>query len=367
VSQPLLTVSPPLPLDAWLRKVAGGPLPFPLADTTRLYARARAGLCQALWLVGLGEGDVALLPAYHHGSEVEAYVRAGLTPRFYDTGEGLVPETGELAALLTPDVRVVHLIHYLGLAQPVDEWRAFADEHGLLLVEDVAQGWLGSAQDRPLGSVGDVALFSVYKSVGVPDGGVAAVRGEAVAPAGRPPLRLAALARKHASLLSSRSGLLGALHVRRRASRAYDPAQDFDLGHPDRATSRATLALVRRLAPGEVAQRRRRHYRRLLAELGRWVPQPYRRDPAEASPFAFPVFCEDKGRVINALRAAGIGAVDAWSVAHPSLPLEDHPGAARWRAGIVLLPVHQELRGRDVERIAREARAVLEGDGAAPR
>ena len=62
---------------------------------------------------------------------------------------------------------------------------------------------------------------------------------------------------------------------------------------------------------------------------------------------------------IDAFRASGIGAVDAWSVAHPSLPVDEYPGAARWRRGMVLLPVHQELRAIDVERIASVARHVL--------
>lgn len=354
---PYLGVTAPLPLNAWTRRAAGT-LPYPLDGATRLHARARAGLYQAIRQLGLGKGDVALLPAYHHGSEVEAYVRAGLTPRFYDTGPGILPEPAELTDLLTPDVRVIHMIHYLGLAQPATAWRALADRHGSLLVEDVAQGWLGSDEGRPLGSIGDVALFSVYKSVGVPDGGVAVLHGRVVTPVGRAPIDIGALSRRHVAFLASRSALFGSSPARRR-KRAYDSARDFDLGDPDRAAGRATIALIRRLAGPHVAQTRRQHYRRLLAELGPWVPPPYALDPGDSSPFAFPIGSDSKEALVTALREAGIGAVDAWSVPHPALPVDSFPGAGRWRARIALIPVHQELRDADIDRLVRATRSIL--------
>jgi dTDP-4-amino-4,6-dideoxygalactose transaminase len=361
VSLPFLGVAPPLPPGAWLRRPMAT-MPFPLAGVGAVHAQARAGLYHGLRALGLGPGDTALLPAYHHGSEVEAYVRAGITPRFYDTGPTLLPDPAELAGMLTPDVRVVHVIHYLGLAAPIATWREFADRHDLLLVEDAAQGWLGSLDGLPLGSTGDLALFSLYKSVGVPNGGIAIVRGAPVVPAA--PLRFdpRALARRHALFLAGRSSWLGELRRRRLASRAYDPDRDFDLGDPDRAADRSTLPLLRRSADPSVADRRRQHYRRLLDVLGPWVPEPFGRDPGTASPFAFPVMAKDKAQVIAGLRAAAAGAVDAWSVAHPSLDVQGFPGAARWRTGLVLLPVHQVLRGRDVDRLARTAHDILTTD-----
>jgi hypothetical protein len=48
--------------------------------------------------------------------------------------------------------------------------------------------------------------------------------------------------------------------------------------------------------------------------------------------------------------------VDFWGVAHPSLPAAAFPVAKRLRASIVGVPVHQELRGRDLERIVTAVR-----------
>jgi dTDP-4-amino-4,6-dideoxygalactose transaminase len=60
---------------------------------------------------------VILVPAYNHGSEIEALLRAGIVCRFYDVGESLEPDEEELEALLDTRVRPLYLIHYLGFPQ----------------------------------------------------------------------------------------------------------------------------------------------------------------------------------------------------------------------------------------------------------
>jgi dTDP-4-amino-4,6-dideoxygalactose transaminase len=128
-----------------------------------LFERARHGLWHGLRALGLGDDDEVLVPAYHHGSEIEALVRAGLTCRFYEASEGLAPDERELEALLGPRTRALHLIHYLGFPQEATRWRAWCEERGLFLIEDAAQAWLGSLEGRPLGSFGDIAIFCLYK------------------------------------------------------------------------------------------------------------------------------------------------------------------------------------------------------------
>src|SRR5207247_7784900 len=51
-----------------------------------------------------------------------------------------------------------------------------------------------------------------------------------------------------------------------------------------------------------------------------------------------------------------VGALDFWSVPHPSLPHSEFPAAVDLRRRVVGLPVHQELRRKDVERIAQAVR-----------
>ena len=364
---PRLEVFPPLPPGVYFRRAELERPPFPLAEPeVKLYSRARHGIYAGLRQLGLGPGDEILVPAYHHGSEVEAFLRAGLSCRFYEGTDRLEPDEAELESLLGPRVRILHLTHYLGFPQDAARWRAWCNRHQLLLLEDAAQAWLAAIGDsRPAGSMSDLAVFCLYKTVGVPDG--AALRlgdqtGRLLAPkvAGR---GLRETASRHVHWLIGRSGLLGRSvtfsRLRRRRTVPYDMARDFALGDPDRGPLELTVRLLLRLAGDNPAGARRANYRRLLGALREHVPSPFDELPAGASPFCFPVETERKAEVLTRLEREGIAAVDFWSVPHPSLPVERFPGAARRRSRTVALPVHQELRPQDVMRIAATAAAAL--------
>jgi peroxiredoxin Q/BCP len=90
----------------------------------------------------------------------------------------------------------------------------------------------------------------------------------------------------------------------------------------------------------------------LLELLGDRVPPPFGERVEEACPFAFPVVSEDKLGLIHHLSKQGIRALNMWAVPHPLLPVDRFPGAAHRRETMVALPVHQELRMQDLERIA---------------
>jgi len=347
----LVGVWPTLPPGVYARR-PGVRLPFPLdAPRCRVFMRARHGLWQGVRALGLQPGDEVLVPAYHHGSEVEALRLAGLVCRFYDGDDELALSEPELESLAGARTRALYLIHYLGFPQDASRWRRWCDEHGLFLLEDAAQSWLASVGGEPVGSAGDLAIFCLYKTFGVPDGGAVLARVEIPPPSGRR-LGAAALARRHAWWLLGRAGRLAR---RGREPGAYDPGLDFALGTPTSPPALATMPLVRRLAREDVAAVRRAHYRRLLADLGEAVPAPFARLPEGASPFALPIRTQDKPRLLARLRSAGVDALDFWSVPHPDLRAEAHPQAAARRGSTVCLPVHQELRPADLDRIAEAA------------
>jgi dTDP-4-amino-4,6-dideoxygalactose transaminase/CelD/BcsL family acetyltransferase involved in cellulose biosynthesis len=350
-----LSVWAPLPPTPYGRRPAAE-LPYPLGEPgARLFRLGRDGLLHGVRALGLVPGDEVLVPAWHHGSEVEALLGAGLVPRFYDATAALAPDPAELERLRGPATRALHLTHYLGFPQDAPRWRRWCDDRGLLLFEDAAQAWLATVDSRPAGSFGDLSIVCLYKTVGVPDGAALVLRDrpadgrESTAGAA-----LAALARRHAAWVAARSAPVGALAAALARDGDYRSEQDFAVGEPA-GPSAASRFLLRRLAL-DVAPRRRAHYRLLLDELGDLVPSPFGALPEGASPFAFPVAVDDKRGLIERLAQSGVEGVDFWSVAHRALPAAEFPGAAGRRAGTVLLPVHQELRPPDVERIARAAR-----------
>jgi perosamine synthetase len=348
---PRLSVWPPLPFRPYTRRPARS-LPFPLEEPgCRLFSLARQGLYTGIKALGLKPGDEVLVPAYHHGSEVEALIQAGIVCRFYDAGRHLEPDEKDLEALLGPRVRALYLTHYLGLPLDAARWRAWCDQRGLLLIEDAAQAWLSSRDGRPVGSHGDLSIFCLYKTFGLPDG--AAVISNFPLEPPRPGRRvgIARVATRHGLYLAQRWGWLAGLRHRLERAGVHDPRRDFALGDPGRYPYVTTDFLLARVTYPAAQAARSANYAFLLERLERFVPEDFAHPPEGASPFAFPIRSSSKEELLDRLARYGIAAIDFWSVPHPRLPARDFPRAAALRESIVALPVHQELGARELERI----------------
>jgi len=351
----LVTLDPPLSPTVHLRKRATLPYPLNRPDC-RFYARARHGLWHGVQALGLAAGEEVLVPAYHHGSEIEALLAAGLKCRFYCATETLEPDERELDSLLTDRVRALHLTHYLGFPQDSKRWRRWCDDRGLILIEDVAQAWLSSRDGLPTGALGDCAIYCVYKTLAVPDGGALISR--------RPPPLLDSrrragavfAVRSLASWLLNQAPFLRARQSRRQTEEGpYDPSADFSLGDPHSAPFLVTSWLLSRL-DGDVASKRRDNYRFLLQALDDVVPEAWRNLDPGASPFVFPVETANKDALLQHLRRNAVQGLNLWSVPHPSLPDGDFGIARHLRATIVGLPVHQGVNGRQLERMVTVVR-----------
>jgi hypothetical protein len=349
-----LAIAPPLSPRAYLKRPRRS-LPFPLTDPRcRLYARARHGLYHGVRALGLQPGDEALVPAYHHGSEIETLRQAGLDCRFYDCDDALQPDESMLEELCGPRTRVLHLIHYYGRPQDASRWRQWCDERGLALIEDAAQTWLALSGGAPVGSYGDLAIFCLHKSFGLPDGGALVARNPPPPP---PPDRrrgVRQLKARHRDWLAQHSARLARARttLSTAESRREVPARAFDVGDPDSPPAAMTSFLLPRIADPAAAARRRANHGQLLERLSESVPEALRSLPEGAAPYTFLVASPDKDALLNRLEAHGIVGGALWETPHPLLDVAAFPVAAQIRSTLVGLPVHQELSRRDVNRIA---------------
>ena len=356
-----LSVAPTLPIDVYHRSRQSR-LPFPLEEPTyRLFRRARHGLYRGLQQLGLEPGDEILAPAYHHGSEIETLIRTGLKCRFYDCDESLAPDQSLLDRLLTSHTRALYLIHYLGFPQEAARWRTWSDERGLLLLEDAAQSWLARENGRPVGSAGELAIYCLHKSVGVPDGGALVAKRPPSGPAGDAPFGLRRVLIRHRDWLAQRYAVAGPM---RRAERyGYEhqeiPSHAFKLGNFDSPPSGATAFLLPRLADPAVADKRRINYRRLLEFADGNVPEAFRPLPTGSAPYVFPVSATNKLRVLETLASYGVVGGKLWETPHPAIDPQDFPVATRLRETLVGLPVHQELDPGEVDRIADVLQMII--------
>jgi dTDP-4-amino-4,6-dideoxygalactose transaminase len=347
---------PPLAPAAVGRRPAAS-LPYPLGeDDAVVVSRGRHAIWLAARALGLGPEAGVLAPAWHHGAEIEALRRRGAAITFYDLDDRLEPDADELDALLEPRTRALFITHYLGFAQDAARWRAWADERGLLLIEDAAHACLTRTGGEPVGSFGQAAIWCLFKSFAVPDGAALRIAGGAPTPAGAGTVGAAAAGRRQAQWILQRAPALAhALDTRSSANGHYDHGAEIALGQAC-APLATTSWLLPRVADATAAARRRANYALLLDELGEQVPPPFDRLPDGAVPLGFPIASAEKRATLRRLAERGIDGVDFWSQPHPLAADGRFPRAAPLRRSTVLLPVHQELRPSDLERIAAAAR-----------
>ncbi len=130
-----------------------------------------AALEMAALLADVGPGDEVIMPSYTFVSTANAFVLRGAVPVFVD----IRPDTLNLderliEAAITPRTRAIVPVHYAGVACEMDTIMAIAEKHGLLVIEDAAQGVLSSYKGRPLGSIGHLAAFSFHETKNITSG-----------------------------------------------------------------------------------------------------------------------------------------------------------------------------------------------------
>jgi dTDP-4-amino-4,6-dideoxygalactose transaminase len=358
-----------------LRPPAAHALPFPWsAPHHAFFYRARNAIHHLIRSLGWGAADEVLVPAYHSGNEVAAIRAAGARVRFYPIGRSLEPDLDALADACTEATRALFVIHFLGWPQPIEELQTFCRSRGLVLIEDCALALLSEHGGRPLGSFGDHAVFCLYKTLPVPNGGLLVHNRPGfrdLTAAGRRSCGLAPLAGRGSELMlewvRARSNATGhALFALKRAAgrmlRASGvercPVGDmgFDEAQLDLAISPVCHALIRRCDFASIKRRRRDNFLRLRASLEGRVPLLKRDLPEGVCPLFFPILVPDKRAAAHALRARGVDAVEFWNEGDPAAPA--FAEVRFLRRHVLELPLHQDLGAAEIDYVAAQVRAL---------
>jgi dTDP-4-amino-4,6-dideoxygalactose transaminase len=122
-----------------------------------------AGLEMASILCDVQPGDEVILPSYTFVSTANAFVRSGARPVFVDIRpDTLNMDETLVEAAVTSRTKAIVPVHYAGVSCEMDAIERIAKTHGVLLVEDAAQGVHAYYRDRALGSLGDLSAYSFH-------------------------------------------------------------------------------------------------------------------------------------------------------------------------------------------------------------
>lgn len=120
-----------------------------------------AALICALQGIGVGPGDEVIVPAYTWISTAAAVLAVGAIPVVAEVDTSLTLDPADLPERLSPYTRAIIPVHMRGVPCQMDALLAFAQQHGLKVVEDVAQANGASYRGRPLGTFADAGCFSL--------------------------------------------------------------------------------------------------------------------------------------------------------------------------------------------------------------
>lgn len=115
----------------------------------------------ALFALELEPGTEVIVPRRTFRATVTPLLQFGLVPRFVDCdqSDGCISIEATVGAI-GPRTRAIVVTHQWGQPADVLRLRDLADRHGLKLVEDCSHAHGTRVEERPVGTVGDVAFFS---------------------------------------------------------------------------------------------------------------------------------------------------------------------------------------------------------------
>lgn len=130
-------------------------------------ASGTAGLHLALVALGVGPGDLVLVPSFTFAATANAVHYAGATPVFVDSSAdtwnvdpALVEETLQKYSRSGTPVRALVTVDLYGQCCDYDELHAICDHFGVQLVEDAAEALGATYRGRQAGGFGDAAIIS---------------------------------------------------------------------------------------------------------------------------------------------------------------------------------------------------------------
>ena len=130
-------------------------------------------------LSGVGPGDEVILPSFTFSSTATAFQMVGATLVFVDVRPDTMNiDEAKIEAAINGRTKVIVPVHYAGVACEMDTIMDIAKRHGLMVVEDAAQGVMSTYKGRALGTIGDFGCYSFHetKNYSMGEGGAILIR-----------------------------------------------------------------------------------------------------------------------------------------------------------------------------------------------
>src|SRR5581483_4466177 len=120
-----------------------------------------AALHTAMMAAAFAPGDEVICPAYTFYATVTPIFQTGALPILCDAGTDGNIDPVRISRLITPRTKAVIVTHMWGMPCDLDPILVLCRQQGLLLIEDCSHAHGAQYKGRPVGSQGDIAVFSL--------------------------------------------------------------------------------------------------------------------------------------------------------------------------------------------------------------
>ncbi len=208
------------------------------ADHAIAVNSATSGLYAALGATGAGPGDEVIVSPYTMIASTTAAVVFNAVPVFADIDPDtycLDPQS--IRQRITERTKAIIVVHIFGQSADMDTIMEIAREHRLMVIEDCAQSPFAKYKGRPVGTLGDIGVFSLnyHKHIHTGEGGVLTTNNGELA-------ERVSLIRNHAEAVVGRRGTANIVNM---------VGFNFRMGEIEAAIGRCQLAK----GPGLIAER----------------------------------------------------------------------------------------------------------------
>ena len=134
-----------------------------------------AALHMSIAAAGIGPGDEVIVPAYTFVATGTAVLHHNAIPVFVDVDpKSWNIDVRQIEQAITPYTKGIIPVHLNGCPADMDEIKAIAHKHNLVVIEDACQAHGALYKGRKTGSLGDMAAFSLntWKNLAAGDGGL---------------------------------------------------------------------------------------------------------------------------------------------------------------------------------------------------
>ena len=132
----------------------------------------RDALVFGLGALEIESGASILIPAYMCDSTIEPLRNLGYDIIFFDVKEDLNFDLDMIQSLISSsNVKAILSVHYFGFPCDMDALVKLCKRFDVRVIEDCSHSYLTQIAGQSVGYIGDMAIYSMRKTLAIPDGG----------------------------------------------------------------------------------------------------------------------------------------------------------------------------------------------------